>query len=42
MSKMTDKLGGAMRSSLGVGTPAAAEAQAPPPAGGSLYAGARP
>jgi ParB family transcriptional regulator, chromosome partitioning protein len=41
MSKITDKLGGAMRSSLGVGTQAAAEAQAPPPAGGSLYAGSR-
>jgi ParB family transcriptional regulator, chromosome partitioning protein len=41
MSKITDKLGGAMRSSLGVGTPAAAEAQAPASAGGSLYAGSR-
>jgi ParB family chromosome partitioning protein len=41
MSKFTDKLGGAMRASLGVGTPAAAEAQAPPPAGSNLYAGTR-
>jgi ParB family chromosome partitioning protein len=41
MSKITDKLGGAMRSSLGVGTPAAAEAQAPASAGGNLYAGSR-
>jgi len=41
MSKITDKLGGAMRASLGVGTPAAAEAQAPPAAGGNLYAGTR-
>jgi ParB family chromosome partitioning protein len=41
MSKITDKLGGAMRSSLGVGTPTAAEAQAPATAGGNLYAGSR-
>lgn len=41
MSKITDKLGGAMRASLGVGTPAAVEAQAPPPAGGNLYGGTR-
>jgi ParB family chromosome partitioning protein len=41
MSKMTDKLSGAMRASLGVGTPAAAEAQATPPTGSSLYAGTR-
>jgi ParB family chromosome partitioning protein len=41
MSKITDKLGGAMRSSLGVGTAAAAEAQAPAAAGGNLYAGSR-
>lgn len=41
MSKMTDKLGGAMRASLGVGTPAAAEAQAPTSTGGNLYAGTR-
>ena len=41
MSKMTDKLGGAMRASLGVGTPAAAEAQAPPSAGSNLYGGTR-
>jgi ParB family chromosome partitioning protein len=41
MSKIADKLGGAMRASLGVGTPAAAAAQAPPPAGGDLYAGTR-
>ena len=43
MSKMTDKLGGAMRASLGWGTQAAAEAQAPPPMsmGGNLYAGTR-
>lgn len=41
MSRMTDRLGGAMRNSLGVGTPAAAEAQAPPPASNGLYAGTR-
>jgi ParB family chromosome partitioning protein len=42
MSKITDKLGGAMRSSLGVGTPTAAEAQAPATAaGGNLYTGSR-
>jgi ParB family chromosome partitioning protein len=41
MSKMTEKLGGAMRASLGVGTPAAAEAQAPPQTGGTLYGGTR-
>ena len=41
MSKMTDKLGGAMRASLGVGTLAAAEAQAATPAGSNLYAGTR-
>ena len=41
MSKITDKLGGAMRSSLGVGTPAAAEAQAPAPVGSNLYVGTR-
>src|SRR3954470_428459 len=41
MSKMTDKLGGAMRASLGVGTPTAAEAQAPPSAGSNLYGGTR-
>jgi ParB family chromosome partitioning protein len=41
MSKMTDKLGGAMRASLGVGTPAAAEAQIVPAAGSNLYGGTR-
>ena len=41
MSKMTDKLGGAMRASLGVGTLAAAEAQAATPVGSNLYAGTR-
>jgi ParB family transcriptional regulator, chromosome partitioning protein len=41
MSKLTDRLSGAMRSSLGVGTPAAAEAQAAPAASSNLYAGTR-
>src|SRR5262249_33301637 len=41
MSKMTDKLGGARRAGRGVGPRAAAEAQAPPPAGSNLYAGTR-
>jgi ParB family chromosome partitioning protein len=43
MSKITDRLGGAMRSSLGVGTPAAAEAmaQTASAASGNLYAGTR-
>lgn len=41
MSKLTDRLSGAMRSSLGVGTPAAAEAQAAPATSSNLYAGTR-
>jgi ParB family transcriptional regulator, chromosome partitioning protein len=41
MSNMTDRLGGAMRASLGVGTAAADEAQVPPAAGSNIYGGTR-